>query len=251
MTRWRPGLLAFVLASATALAARAADAGMAPVAGTVAPRQCVVVLHGMGRSRLSMLDIAADLRHAGYAVVNVSYPARRKPIEALAPSVGDMVARCRATGATRIHFVTHSLGGIVVRYWLRDHPMADAGRVVMLGPPNRGSEVTEKYHDALWYRVTTGPAGQQIGTGADSVPNRLGAPPLETGVIAGTRSGNPTFAALFAGPNDGKVSVARARMPGLADFIEIDASHYYLAHSPEAMRQVRAFLASGHFDRHG
>jgi alpha-beta hydrolase superfamily lysophospholipase len=253
-----PRVLALLLALAPG-AASATDAADAIGATTtsrvpvepVAPGQCVVVLHGMGRTRASMQEIAADLRHAGYAVVNVSYPARSQPIERLAPRVGEMVARCRRQGATRIHFVTHSLGGIVVRYWLRDHPMADAGRIVMLGPPNRGSEVTEKYRDALWYRFTTGPAGQQIGTGADSVPNQLGAPPLPTGVIAGTRSANPAFAALFGGPNDGKVSVARARMPGLADFLEVDASHYYLTHSQEVLRQVRAFLAHGRFDRHG
>ena len=232
---------------------------LAPFAGVVqaqvaapaaTPREeCVVLLHGMGRTHLYMGGIEADLEQAGYLVVNESIPSRRRPIEALAPLVDGFVAQCRARGAKRIHFVTHSLGSIVVRYYLRDHALPDAGRFVMLGPPNRGSEVTDKYRDSWWYRLSTGPAGQQIGTGTDSVPNQLGPAPLETAVIAGTRASNPAFNALFGGPNDGKVSVARTRIPGLADFLQVDSSHYYLTRSAEVMRQVRAFLARGKFER--
>jgi pimeloyl-ACP methyl ester carboxylesterase len=241
MKRGLAGLLAVV-----ALLQAPADVQAAPAAAP--PRECVVLLHGMGRTRLYMSAIQEDLERAGYLVVNQSIPSRRRTIEALAPRVADFVAQCRERGATRIHFVTHSLGSIVVRYWLRDHPLPDAGRFVMLGPPNRGSEVTDKYHDAWWYRLSTGPAGQQIGTGRDSVPNQLGAAPLESAVIAGTRASNPAFNALFGGPNDGKVSVARTRIPGLADFLQVDSSHYYLTRSPEVMRQVRTFLATGRFE---
>jgi pimeloyl-ACP methyl ester carboxylesterase len=244
----------FALAVAAACAwPHLALAHPAPAPGTgarVAPHQCVVLLHGMGRTRQYMSAIEEDLEQAGYDVVNVSYPSRQHPIEELAPRVAGFVQRCRALGATRNHFVTHSLGGIVARYWLKDHPLPEGGRLVMLGPPNRGSEVTDHYRNRWWYRFSTGPAGQQIGTDADSIPNRLGAPPLETGVIAGTREGNPAFNALFGGPNDGKVSVARARIPGLADFLQVDASHYYLTHSAVVLHQVRAFLATGRFE-HG
>lgn len=247
MTRAPAALLA-ALALAIAPAAARAQAGL------VAPKvrqdvECVVLLHGMGRTRLYMGGLEEDLEQAGYLVVNESIPSRRRPIEALAPLVDAFVARCRARGATRIHFVTHSLGGIVVRYYLRDHALPDAGRFVMLGPPNRGSEVTDKYRDSWWYRLSTGPAGQQIGTEVGSVPNQLGPAPIEAAVIAGTRASNPAFDELFGGPNDGKVSVARTRMPGLADFLQVDASHYYLTRSAEVMKQVRAFLAHGRFER--
>jgi pimeloyl-ACP methyl ester carboxylesterase len=215
----------------------------------VAPGQCVILLHGMGRTRQYMAAIETDLRHAGYVVVNDSIPSRQYPIEELAPRIEGFVQRCRERGATRIHFVTHSLGGIIVRYWLQDHDLPEAGRFVMLGPPNRGTEVADRYRDTWWYRFTTGPAGQQIGTGLDSLPNRLGPPPIETGVIAGTRGANPAFDALFGGPNDGKVSVARTHTAGLADFLEVDSSHYYLVHSAVVLRQVRVFLATGKFER--
>jgi pimeloyl-ACP methyl ester carboxylesterase len=245
----RSGVAALAFGFAAALALPAAGAGPADASDT--PHgECVVLLHGMGRTSLNMGALEEDLEQAGYLVVNDSIPSRRRPIEKLAPLVGGFVAQCRARGATRIHFVTHSLGGIVVRYWLRDHADPDVGRMVMLGPPNRGSEVTDKYRDAWWYRISTGPAGQQIGTGLDSVPNQLGPAPVETAVIAGTRASNPAFDALFGGPNDGKVSVARTRIPGLADFLQVDSSHYYLTRSSVVLRQVRAFLAHGHFD-HG
>jgi pimeloyl-ACP methyl ester carboxylesterase len=239
-----------ILAVLFAACALAQAPAVAQAASQPAPgRECVVLLHGMGRTHLYMGGIEEDLEQAGYLVVNESIPSRRRRIEQLAPLVKGFIDQCRAQGATRIHFVTHSLGSIVVRYYLRDHPLPDAGRFVMLGPPNRGSEVTDKYRDSWWYRLSTGPAGQQIGTGADSVPNQLGAAPLETAVIAGTRASNPAFNDLFGGPNDGKVSVARTRIPGLVDFLQVDSSHDYLTRSAEVMRQVRAFLATGHFER--
>lgn len=216
-----------------------------PAAG---PHECVVVLHGMSRSAAYMHPVELDLRHAGYAVVNESYPVRKQPIEQLAERVTGYVQRCRDTGATRIHFVTHSLGGIVVRQWLHEHPMPDAGRFVMLGTPNRGSEITDRYRDQWWYRISTGPAGQQIGTGADSLPNRLGPPPIPSGIVAGTRAANREYSKWLGGPNDGKVSLWSAQMPGLDDYVQVDNSHYFLPRSAAALHQVRAFLATGHFE---
>ena len=93
-----------------------------------------------------------------------------------------------------------------------------------------------------------GPAGQQIGTGADSLPNQLGPPPLETGVIAGTRAANDEYTEWLGGPNDGKVSVASTQMPGLADYVLVDNSHYFLPRSRVALRQVRVFLETGRFE---
>jgi hypothetical protein len=216
-----------------------------PLAGA---HECVVVLHGMSRSRAYMRPVELDLRHSGYAVVNVSYPVRKRPIEALAGLVDGYVQRCRDTGATRIHFVTHSLGGIVVRQWLHDHVLPEAGRFVMLGTPNGGSEIADRYHDEWWYRISTGPAGQQIGTGPGDLPHRLGPPPIETGVIAGTRAANRAYSEWLGGVNDGKVSLASTYLPGIADFVTVDNSHYFLPRSPAALRQVRVFLATGKFE---
>jgi alpha-beta hydrolase superfamily lysophospholipase len=246
VTRW---LLALALQLAAAPAAKASHAGHPlPPPSQVAPHQCVVVLHGMARTRFYMRLIEQDLEKAGYTVVNESFPTRKETIEQLAQRVDGLVQQCRDTGATRIHFVTHSLGGLVVRYWLSGHALPEAGRFLMLGTPNRGSEVADHYMHSRWYRLTTGPAGLQIGTAPDSLPNRLGPPPMETAVIAGSRSASPALSRLFGGPNDGKVSVASTPVPGMVDFLVVDNSHYFLTRSSEVLRQMRAFLATGRFE---
>jgi triacylglycerol lipase len=231
------------------LPAHAKSPGLEPLPPLppVEPHQCVVVMHGMARTRGYMRVVERDLEDAGYAVVNRSYPSRKHTIEELAENVGEFVQRCRDTGATRIHFVTHSLGGIVVRYYLRDHVVPEAGRFVMLGTPNLGSELTDRFRGSFWYRLTTGPAGQQIGTGPDGILDELGPIPIEAGVIAGSRAANPAFTDMFHGPNDGKVSVASTRVLGV-DHLLVNNSHYFLTRSPTVLRQVRVFLQSGQFE---
>jgi triacylglycerol lipase len=252
VTPRRPARLACAALAATIALAAPAHASHSsrrePPSPPVAPGQCVVVLHGMARSRQYMAPLEIDLERVGYAVVNKSYPTRKETIEQLAARVDGYVQQCRDTGATRIHFVTHSLGGLVARYWLSTHALPEGGRFVMLGTPNRGSEITDRFRDQWWYRISTGPAGQQIGTGADSLPNRLGPPPLETGVIAGIRPANDEYTEWLQGPNDGKVSVASTQMPGLADYVLVDNSHYFLPRSRLALRQVRVFLETGRFE---
>ena len=249
MSRLGPALLL-----AFAAAAAHASHGTATPPGPVAtgPGQCVVVLHGMARSRQYMSEIERDLRAAGYAVVNESMPMRKETLEQLAQRLDPLVQRCRDGGARTIHFVGHSLGGLVMRYWLRDHALPEAGRFVMLGTPNRGSEIADHYLNSpwqsRWYLVTTGPAGRQIGTDAGSLPNQLGLPPMQTGVIAGSRSASPALRSIFNGPNDGKVSVESTRLPGAAHLV-VDHSHYFLTRSSLVLHQIRAFLANGRFDR--
>ncbi|MGH8029318.1 MAG: esterase/lipase family protein [Arenimonas sp.] len=243
--------LQFFIAIAWLLVAAPATASHStrrePPSPPVEPHQCVVVLHGMARSRQYMHPLELDLKHVGYTVVNESYPTRKESIEQLSTRVDDYVQQCRDSGATRIHLVTHSLGGLVARYWLREHTLPPGSRFVMLGTPNRGSEITDRYHDQWWYRFSTGPAGQQIRTGPESLPNRLGPPTMETGVIAGTRAANASYSRWLGGPNDGKVSVASTQMEGLADYVLVDNSHYFLPRSAGVFRQVRAFLATGRF----
>jgi pimeloyl-ACP methyl ester carboxylesterase len=245
-------VLAALLAFATAAAHASHGTGTPPGPVATGPAQCVVVLHGMARSRMYMAPIERDLRAAGYAVVNESMPMRKETIEQLAQRLDPLVQRCRDGGARTIHFVGHSLGGLVMRYWLSGHSLPEAGRFVMLGTPNRGSEIADYYLDShlqsRWYLVTTGPAGREIGSAPDSLPNRLGPPPMVTGVIAGSRAASPALAHIFHGPNDGKVSVESTRLPGAAHLV-VDNSHYFLTRSSLVLHEIRAFLANGKFDR--
>lgn len=213
-------------------------------------RDCVILLHGLARTKRAMQPLARLLAQRGYAVVNLDYPSTRHDIEALARDhLAPVVDACRRRGHPHIHFVGHSLGGIVVRQYFQAHDAPAGSRMVMLGPPNRGSEVAQWLRDFFLYRWIMGPAGQQLGASADSLPNRLGPVPMEIGVIAGTFSINPVFSRILPGPDDGKVSLDRTRLKEMADFLSLPCSHGFLPSDREAMRQTVHFLAHGTFDR--
>jgi triacylglycerol lipase len=210
--------------------------------------ECVVVLHGLGRTSASMSNITSALRKHGYLVVTENYPSRSAPVAELSAVVGKAIQSCRSLGATRVSFVTHSLGGILVRVYFQTHEPSGIGKVVMLAPPNHGSEIVDAYADKWWYRSATGPAGQQLGTHPDELIAGLRSLPLEVGVIAGNKSADPWFSSVMPGPNDGKVSVRSARLEGMKDFIVVPYSHTFMAKRAKVVAQVLAFLAKGKFD---
>jgi pimeloyl-ACP methyl ester carboxylesterase len=210
----------------------------------------VILLHGLCRSNRSMVAMADALHVAGYVVHNVNYPSRTAPIEELATlAIAPAVAACQATGATRIHFVTHSLGGILVRQYLNTHALPAFGRVVMLGPPNQGSEVVDVLSAWWLFKIINGPAGQQLGTAANSVPNRLGPVHYPVGVIAGRRSINWINSRFIPGADDGKVSVARSKVDGMAGHRVLACSHPFLPRDRQAIRETIHFLAQGRFQK--
>ncbi len=209
--------------------------------------ECVVTLHGLGRTRFSMALLASRLEDAGYAVHNIGYRSRSAAIETLAGAVGEGFAACRRDGHRPVHFVTHSLGGILVRTWLQRGLPTDLGRVVMLAPPNHGSAVADRARDAAWFRWLTGPAGQALGTGEDALPRRLAPLRIEVGVIAGTAD-YPVFSAWIPGPDDGLVAVDSTRLEGMRDFLVVRHGHTFIMNSRDVARQTIAFLRDGTFE---
>ena len=220
--------------------------------GPSPPRQpgseIVVLLHGIARSNQSMSRIESALRDQGYEVVNLGYPSTDKGIDELSEFLGETLATCCADPATKVHFVTHSMGGIVVRYHLAQQDRPNLGRVVMLSPPNSGSEIVDLLRDNALFELTMGPAGKELGTDSASVPQTLGPVDFELGVIAGNSSINPVFSELIPGLDDGAVSVESAKTPGMADFLVLPYSHTFIMRNAEVIEQIVYFLENGIFD---
>ena len=210
----------------------------------------VILLHGLCRTSRSMSVMARALTQASYNVHNVDYASRSKSIELLGEDVvGLAVADCERDGAVKINFVTHSLGGILVRSYLANHSVPTLGRVVMLGSPNQGSEVVDKLGGWWLFKKINGPAGNELGTGKDSMPNRLGAANFCVGIIAGNRTINWINSLMIPGSDDGKVSVARTKLAGMTDHIVSPSAHPFLMRNATAIRQTIYFLRNGKFDR--
>lgn len=222
-------------------------------AGASTPRRNedhVVLLHGLARTDLSMVRLESRLKDAGFNVVNVGYPSTQHSIEHLAEhELGPALEACCADVEGQVHFVTHSMGGIVLRCYLSDHEFERLGRVVMLSPPNQGSEIADWVAESPLLQRVMGPSAEQLGTGPESLPNQLGPVDFELGIIAGSRTLNPLYSRMIPGTDDGKVSVERTKVEGMADFLVVPRSHTYIMMSDDVITQVEYFLEHGEFLR--
>lgn len=205
-----------------------------------------MLLHGLGRTAGSMDALESALAAEGYRVINLSYPSLEAPPSVLVDSVASALRRC-CRDADRVHFVTHSLGGILVRAYAARGSGVPVGRVVMLSPPNAGSEIVDQLPHELVLDVL-GPTGAALGTEPTSLPQSLPPPSFEVGVITGEASLNPLFSWWLPGPDDGKVSVESARLEGAADFLVVPYTHAFIMSREPVIRQVISFLEEGRFD---
>ncbi|MGB0582292.1 MAG: lipase family alpha/beta hydrolase [Limisphaerales bacterium] len=208
----------------------------------------VVLLHGLSRSAASMGKMARWLTDSGFVVVNQKYQSRRGSIAELSEqAIGQALNDSRLAECPRIHFVTHSLGGVLVRSYCARHPDVKIGRVVMLGPPNQGSEVVDRLGKWWLFRKILGPAGIELGTAPDSTPNRLGPVKFELGVIAGESSLNWINSLMITGTDDGKVSIERTRVAGMKDHVVVPVMHPFLMKRRRVMELTVRFLNCGSF----
>ena len=228
-----------------------------------AAADCVVLIHGLNRSDLSFVVMQKILQRHGYKVVVQSYPSTEADLFVLAEQT--LPRAFDACEADTVHIVAHSMWAILVRIWLAqdrlDVPVDQAGltgpaaqdrrvrlgRVVMLAPPNQGSEVVDVFGDMRFFSWLNGPASQQLGT--DGVAPVLPQARYPLGVIAGSRSVNPLFSALIPGRDDGAVSVAATALKGMTDHITLPVTHSFLMNNPLVLYQVLWFLREGAFAR--
>lgn len=223
------------------------ESSLASPAPTSSQKEYVVLLHGLGRTPLSMKKLERHLSGHGYVVINASYPSTRFSVQELADIHLHCILSKRVESSARVHFVTHSLGGILVRQYLSNHTVANLGRVVMLAPPNQGSEIIDFLRNNRLASCILGPGGMQLGTRTNDLTQSLGRIPFEGGVIACDRSLNPILSRLFPGPNDGKVSVERTKVEGMNDFLLLHSSHTWMMWRKETLDQTVCFLQTGRF----
>lgn len=212
--------------------------------------QCVVLIHGLGRSASSMEEMQEALVQEGYQTVNLGYSSTEKYIETIVEEdYPKALLRCMDFKPGKIHFVTHSLGGIILRTAFTRGKPVNLGRVVMLSPPNKGSKLVDKIKDWRLFQWLMGPSGQQLVTGPDSLASQLGKADFDLGIITGNRHAffDAFFAFMIPGVDDGKVSVEHAKLEGMSDFLVVDESHPFMMNSEYVQRETIHFLKYGKF----
>lgn len=212
------------------------------------PAETVIALHGIAKSSRSMNFISEQLQSAGFEVLNLDYDSTGFPLETLEQQILAKISAQVAEGTT-IHFVGHSMGGLLARSLAQSLEHYQPGRIVQLGSPNGGSEVADLLKDNPLFIKIYGPAGQQLTTNDRTAKTKPHTSKFDLGIIAGTRSLDPFSSLVIPGADDGKVAVSRTKVEGMTDHLEIKVSHPRLPHSDQAAHQTRHFLIHGSFDR--
>ena len=213
-------------------------------------QQHVILLHGMYRSSVAMRPVDKFLINLGYTTSNISYPSTEFEIETLVrdflePEINKFKGRDDVT----LHFATHSMGGILVRYYLQQNSISNLGNVVMIAPPNKGTPLADLFEGSEWVNSNSGPAKSQLSAEEDSWVNQLGAANFDVGIIAGDENNNIVTSMLLPGDDDGVVSVESTKLERMRDFITIPAKHYRLRSNIAVLQQVAHFLRYGVFFR--
>ena len=197
-----------------------------------------------------MWPLQKYLEFSGYNVLNISYPARRMKLGELALYLDHKIKTHRKfiKGST-LNFVTHSLGGLLARYYIRDYCPDPMGRVVMLGPPNSGSEWADYMLSRKWlkpvFNFGFGPVGEELLT--THIHDGCEDADYDLGIIAGRKSAVPFAKYILSGDHDGMVPVERTKMRGMKAHLVMEATHTYMITKPAVMRQVGHFLKDGKF----
>ena len=207
----------------------------------------VVLLHGLARGPWSMALLGRRLTRAGFTVHNLSYPSRPDSLSTAVAELERQLERRDLAGRERLFWAGYSLGGLVARAYLEAHRPHGRDRLVMMAPPNRGTELVDTLGHLRLFRLTFGELAARLGTAEDSLPRSLAPPPAETGVIAGNRWINPLGGWLLESDHDGTVTVENTKLPGLADHLVVPHTHTFLMNSSRVAEETIHFLRAGRF----
>ena len=208
-------------------------------------KEIIVLLHGLGRSNTSMWLLASRLEDAGYHVQRVGYSSLHKTPDEILQDISSQINQCCQKHTHSVHFVGHSLGGLMVRAYLQNNKVDKLGRVVLLGTPNKGSEAADHFSNS-WVMDILGPTAKALGTDDKSFPNSLKAPYYPVGIIAGEVK-NELNDPVLPGKDDGVVSVEATKIDGMTDFIIIETGHSRMRYDSEVAEQTIEFIKNGVF----
>jgi len=237
------GLVLLVLV----LAVQSSAASDTQPSGTALPGQpdTVILLHGLGRSDTAMWLLASRLEDEGFLVERIEYDSLTRAPREILDDIGGQIAACCLGRAGTLHFVGHSLGGLLIRAYLDKNRVANLGRVVLIGTPNQGTAVVDRFRDS-WWMPLLGPTTLALGTDEESFPNSLEPPYYPVGVIAG-KFGFGLNDIFLPGEDDGLVTVDATRLEGMTDFVVVNSGHAFMRYSGEVAAQTAAFLKTGRF----
>ena len=210
-------------------------------------REYVVLLHGLHRSSLSMKKLEKGLQQAGYRTININYPSTNKTISELVDFIHPKIEGIKMYDPKAIHFVGHSMGNLLIRGYINKYRPKRVGKVVMLAPPNQGSEIADHLQDKKFYQWIFGPSLQELGTDQQKISMLLGEINYPVGIIAGDRSINPLFSKYLEKPHDGTVSYKRTSLPEQTDQIILHVSHSLIMFNKQAIQQTIYFLKNNKF----
>ncbi len=244
MQTFRTSCLILLALALAALQDAFAD-GQPPGTSLSVQPDTVLLLHGLGRSNTAMWLLASRLEDEGFLVERIGYDSLTRAPREILDDISGKIAACCLNRGRKLHFVGHSLGGLLIRAYLDDNPVTNLGRVVLIGTPNQGTAVVDRFRDSWWMQLL-GPTTLALGTDEESFPNSLEPPYYPVGVIAGKR-GLGLNDIFLPGEDDGLVTVDATKLEKMTDFVVVNSGHAYMRYSGEVATQTAAFLKSGRF----
>jgi pimeloyl-ACP methyl ester carboxylesterase len=210
-------------------------------------QEVIYLLHGLGRSKFAMWVLASRLEDAGFFVNNIGYSSINQSPEEILLDVSEQINESMPKNNQTVHFVGHSLGGLMIRAYLNRTQVNNLGRVVLIGTPNKGTPVVDKYQDTWWINMF-GPMTLALSTDKENFPNSIADPYYPVGIIAGI-SEDTNNEDIIPGQDDGLVPLESTKMNGMTDFIIIESSHWMLRYDRDVASQTIEFLRHGRFNK--